>query len=321
MFTKFIFRFILHLIGWSYYDWKQADQLINLKKAVVVFSHTSYWDFWLIMLYRFAYPEYLKDVYIVMKPQPFSKWYGVWLHKFKFIPSTRLEDPSNNFVKRTKTLVDSKKRAYILISPKGMMNLNQWKSGFYYLAKGLNIPIVVVGLDFQVRQLRILKSHYVNNNESYDDMLEKLQKEMGNVVPLYPKCVPYKLQKYDINNVGVLDPFLINMILYIIGCYTIYSIDILYVEITLFIRQIIILSNLINNSTNTLNMSYYSLDWIILLDIILFMYMFERFIWVVFFTIINIYVIITPVGKNDISLRKKQIFQLNQLLPIMLKLI
>ena len=85
-----ISQLILFFLGWSPLNWTRIRSIKKCKRAILIFSHTSYWDFWLIILYRLAYPAFLKNIYTVMKPQPFTKFYGKWLTYFNFIPASKL---------------------------------------------------------------------------------------------------------------------------------------------------------------------------------------------------------------------------------------
>ncbi len=196
-------RFLLFLLGWGPPPIKDIENKKGKNKnAILLFSHTSYWDFWLIILYKFGYPEFLADVYTVMKPQAMEAWYGFWLPWCNFIPATRLEDVSNGFVDRNVTLIESLGQCYILIAPKGMMKLNKWRSGYYHLAKKMEAPIYVTGLDFEKHQLRVLAGHSPDNYGSYEEMERILQEKMGQIIPLYVDRVPYNLRSYDATKIS-----------------------------------------------------------------------------------------------------------------------
>ncbi len=261
-------RFLLFLLGWG----PPPTEYINVQKrkyknVIFIFSHTSYWDFWLIILYKLGYPECMVNIYTVMKPQAFKAWYGFWLPWCGFIPTTRLEDASDGFIDRTVTLMQSFRECHLLIAPKGMMNLNQWRSGYYHLAKKIKGAICVTGLDLEKRQLLIMEGHLTDDYNSYQDMEQTLQAEMGQIIPLYINCVPYKLRSYDSNKLSFWGPTNITYISIIVltslQMFLIYD-QLYYISLVL-IRQLILWYDLDTRLTFNHYMINVFLEYLLLL--------------------------------------------------------
>ncbi|MAE33350.1 MAG: hypothetical protein CL493_03405 [Actinobacteria bacterium] len=63
---------------------------------------------------------------------------------------------------------------YILvIAPEGGVEaVEQFRSGFYYLAKGLNIPYVPIEIDFKNRCFGILEPEFING--TFEEESEKI---------------------------------------------------------------------------------------------------------------------------------------------------
>ena len=43
-----------------------------------------------------------------------------------------------------------------------------WKTGFYYIAKGANVPIVMATLDFEHKQIKFSEPYETTNNKEKD---------------------------------------------------------------------------------------------------------------------------------------------------------
>ena len=50
------------------------------------------------------------------------------------------------------------------LSPEGTRKkVDKWKTGFYYIAKGANVPIVMATLDFENKKIKISEPYYTTN--------------------------------------------------------------------------------------------------------------------------------------------------------------
>lgn len=180
---------LLGLWGWKL---PNKDELTKIKrndtgKTIIIISHTSYWDFFLLMLYRQSEPVIGKNLYLVVKPQAFKYW-GWFLEPMGCIPATRSEDRGGGFVDKT-TRNFRGKNFRIVISPEGKLVSSEWRSGYYYLAKNLKASIMVAGLDYKNKKLWFGKRHSYDEIISTDYMTlqNELIKEMGQITPLYPQ--------------------------------------------------------------------------------------------------------------------------------------
>ena len=183
-------KLILILMGWTIPSEANINKLAAQKRKIAIFSHTSYWDFWLMILYGLAHPEIFDSMYSVVKPQSFKGCMGVQgyiLTKLGAIPSTKRESHGEGFVNRTANFLRAKDKFMLLISPKGTIcKVNKWKTGYYYLAKELDVPVLVLGFDYSDRRLSILNYHNVNNT-SEPHMTRRLINEISEIVPLNPE--------------------------------------------------------------------------------------------------------------------------------------
>ena len=55
------------------------------------------------------------------------------------------------------------------LSPEGTRKkVDKWKTGFYYIAKGAQVPIVMATLDFGKKQIQISEAYYTTDNMEAD---------------------------------------------------------------------------------------------------------------------------------------------------------
>jgi 1-acyl-sn-glycerol-3-phosphate acyltransferase len=131
------------LIGWKIVGEKPTCQ----KYIVVAAPHTSNWDFFIFLLAGFVLRL---DVHWMGKdslfPWPFKRLM-VWLGG---IPIDRSKN--NNVVDQMAEYFCSVERLTVLIPPEGTRaKVEQWKTGFYYIAEKADVPIVLGFIDAATR--------------------------------------------------------------------------------------------------------------------------------------------------------------------------
>ena len=86
---------------------------------------------------------------------------------------------------------------FLGLSPEGTRDYTQsWKTGFYYLAVGANVPILPVALDYNTKEVRFLELVYPTGDIDID--LPKIYEQYRGVIPRHPERLSKPLQ--DINN-------------------------------------------------------------------------------------------------------------------------
>lgn len=177
-------KLLLFTLGWSPLNKQMFQHLQQNKRIIAVFSHTAYVDFYIMSLYILAYPQELKHIRVLVKPQPFE--YAGWLlRRLGAIPATKLDDKNGGAVDRIVQHLQQQEAFLFLISPKGTVMRHEWRSGYYHIAQKLSANLLVVGLDYELHQ------GYVSTNISwdYDQITIKtfLQESLKEIVPLYPE--------------------------------------------------------------------------------------------------------------------------------------
>ena len=180
---KTIFK-ILALVILKITGWKKEGKIPNVPKFVLIAApHTSNWDFFYTFLISFAFDLKIfwmgKDA-IFKKPfTPIVKWAGG-------IPVKR--SSSNNLVDETIENFNNNEKMVVLIPPEGTRKkVSYWKTGFYYIAKGAHVPIVLAFIDYHRKVAGI--GPVITPTGDIKADIEKIQSFYVNVSGKYPEKV------------------------------------------------------------------------------------------------------------------------------------
>ncbi len=138
-------RFLLRLGGWTV-----VGKVPDLKKAVFIAApHTSNWDgFWAIV-----YITYIGlDVHWFVKKSMF--WFPLdkLLRFFGAVPLNR--ERGGSAVSEAITAFEDYDSFNLGLAPEGTRSkMRGWKSGFYRIAEGANVPVVLCFLDYGSKRL------------------------------------------------------------------------------------------------------------------------------------------------------------------------
>ena len=158
---KFLSRLILlHIMGW-----KVINNFPDLKKYVIIAApHTSWQDFPIALMTK--YIKSLKVNYIG-KASLFKPPFGFIFRWLGGAPIDRSK--STDKVKAIVDIFNAHEKFVLGMSPEGTrQKVDQWKTGFYYIAKGANVPIVMATLDFQHKQIKISDPYYLTDDLDVD---------------------------------------------------------------------------------------------------------------------------------------------------------
>lgn len=159
---KAIAQFILHkILGWKFV----GEFPYHLKKYVVIAApHTSWVDFPIAILARMASGIMIN---YIGKDSLFKGPFGFF---FKALGGTPVDRSKNNkLVDAIVAIFNSREVFRLGLSPEGTRKkVTTWKTGFYYIAKGANVPIVMATLDFENKQIKISEPFYTTNNKEKD---------------------------------------------------------------------------------------------------------------------------------------------------------
>jgi 1-acyl-sn-glycerol-3-phosphate acyltransferase len=134
------------------------------KMIMIVAPHTSNWDFIVSVAAMFAIG--LRGTFLG-KDTLFRWPLGVvmrWLGGFPVIRDSR-----HNVVRQTTDMMRSRDRVLLALSPEGTRRKRpRWRTGFYYVARGADVPIVPVALDYAARTVRIFPPYHATADVDAD---------------------------------------------------------------------------------------------------------------------------------------------------------
>ncbi len=135
------------------FGWKTNNQFpLNLKKYVVIVApHTSWNDF---PIGIFTKTSYGIDVHYIAKHSLFKPPFGFI---FKALGGTPVDrSKSTNMVEAIIDIFNKQENFILALSPEGTRKkLDKWKTGFYFVAKGAKVPIVMTRFDYASKSISI----------------------------------------------------------------------------------------------------------------------------------------------------------------------
>lgn len=157
-----ISKFILfNVLGWKVVNGFPKDLH---KYMVIAGPHTSNWDFPLAILTRFSQGVMIN---FIGKKSLFKPPFGFFFKALGGTPVDRTK--SKNMVQTLIDVYDTNEKFIFAISPEGTRKrVSTWKTGFYHVAKGANIPIVMATLDFGNKQVLVNDPYYLTDSMEAD---------------------------------------------------------------------------------------------------------------------------------------------------------
>ena len=159
--AKFIY---FKLLGWKVVGNTNISKN-RVKKAVIIAApHTSWHDFYIGVLLRSVVG--IKTNF-VGKKELFVFPFG-WL--FRLLGGTPIDrHTKENKVNAIAQLFKDKDEFRMTLSPEGTRKkVSKWRTGFYYIAKEANVPIIMFTLDFEYKQNNISEPFYPTDNVEED---------------------------------------------------------------------------------------------------------------------------------------------------------
>lgn len=159
---KTIAKFILYtLLGWKVENNFPKEP----KKYIVIAApHTSWVDFPIAILARMSEGTM---IHFIGKGSLFKWPFGYFFRALGGTPVDRSK--SNNLVDAVVNIFNSKEEFKLGLSPEGTRKkVKKWKTGFYYIAKGANVPIIMASLDFENKRVKISEPYYITGDIEVD---------------------------------------------------------------------------------------------------------------------------------------------------------
>ena len=161
-----VYSFILtNIIGWKITGNLTLSKN-RIKKAIIIAApHTHWLDLFLGILIRGSIG--FKSNFIAKKELFFFPL-NIFLKLIGGVPVNRSK--KNNTVNEIVNIYNNKEEFIISLAPEGTRKkVSKFKTGFYYIAKEANIPIIMITMDYSNKQSLISNQFYPTRN-SKDDL-------------------------------------------------------------------------------------------------------------------------------------------------------
>ena len=140
-----------HLLLWLLGGWEIEGNLPQDlgKYVIIVAHHTSNWDFVIGVAVKLITRIRVR---FFAKHSLFFWPLGVLMRRLGGVPIER--DKSINRVDQAIERINCSEYFVLVIAPEGTRSkVHKWKTGFYHIAHGANIPVVPIAFDFRQRKI------------------------------------------------------------------------------------------------------------------------------------------------------------------------
>jgi 1-acyl-sn-glycerol-3-phosphate acyltransferase len=163
--SKYFFKLFFKIIGWKLVGTFPKD----VKKTIsIVAPHTTWMDFPIGLGAR-AEIELANNITLSFlgKAELFKGFFGWVFRGLGGIPVERFS--KNDMVQSVVNLFNSHENLHIALAPEGTRKAtSKLRTGFYYMAKQANVPIIMIGFDFEKKEVIIDNPFFLTNNMEED---------------------------------------------------------------------------------------------------------------------------------------------------------
>ncbi len=155
-------------------NWKIVGSFPSEPKYIVaVVPHTSWLDIFVGLLVRSISGESISFIGKKELFTPLTAWF------FRSIGGAPIDRSGNqDTVESIVAIFEAHKKFRIALAPEGTRKrVNKLRTGYYYIAKRLNIPIVPVAFDYENKRVIVHPNFYASSDDQKDlKVLENLFK-------------------------------------------------------------------------------------------------------------------------------------------------
>jgi len=188
MIRKAISKIILKSLGWK----TSINVDDKIKRCVMIAApHTSNWDFFFSLFtswqYDIKFRFFIKDSYTkkFLLGSVVRKLGGIGVDRSK---------KNKNLVNYAIELLENSEEMVILVPAEGTREyVEKWKTGFYHIAKGANVPIALGFLNYKDKVSGVLSMLYTSDNMEED--FKKIEDSYKDVPAKHPKLYNKKIFK------------------------------------------------------------------------------------------------------------------------------
>lgn len=176
-----LLRLISNILMWIA-GWRVEGKLPDLPKYLIIGApHTSNWDFLLFLgvIFRLkANVKYMGKAELFRSP---LGWFFYWCGG---IPVDRKK--STGLVEQMVEACNKSERFILTIAPEGTRHgVKEWKRGFYHIAKGAGIPIVMAKVDSKKKAMHVGDIYYLTDDIEAD--MKAIQDRFTGMVGINPR--------------------------------------------------------------------------------------------------------------------------------------
>lgn len=176
-----LLRLISNILMWIA-GWRVEGKLPDLPKYLIIGApHTSNWDFLLFLgvIFRLkANVKYMGKAELFRSP---LGWFFYWCGG---IPVDRKK--STGLVEQMVEACNKSERFILTIAPEGTRHgVKEWKRGFYHIAKGAGIPIVMAKVDSKKKAMHVGDIFYLTDDMEAD--MKAIQNRFTGMVGINPR--------------------------------------------------------------------------------------------------------------------------------------
>ncbi len=144
---SFLAKLIFRLIGW-----RIEGKLPDIKKAVIIGAyHTSNWDGVLLIIAALAMG---RRIHWLGKHTLFKGLAGPFVRLLGGVPIDRTA--SHGAVEQVVDVYKASDEMLLAVAPEGTRRkVSRWKRGFYYIALGAGVPIILGAPDYPTKRIII----------------------------------------------------------------------------------------------------------------------------------------------------------------------
>lgn len=184
-FLRLLANLILRLAGW-----RVDGKLPDIPKFILVGApHTSNWDFVLFLGIVFHMKANVK---FMGKAELFRSPFGWFFYWCGGIPVDRKK--SIGLVEQMVDACNKSENFILTITPEGTRHgVKEWKRGFYHIAKGAGIPLVMAKVDGRHKTVRIGQVFHLTEDAEAD--IKSIQDLFKGVIGIKPNRMYITLQE------------------------------------------------------------------------------------------------------------------------------
>lgn len=186
-FGDFISYLFSNILLYLKYKFDNKDNIKNYpSRLLIISSHTSIYDFIIGILYYYAVLHEKYDTYILMKDNFQKIWSPILRILDKKIKLISVNYNNKGLTQKICDELKDKNNYILFIAPEGTRKcIDKLKTGYWYIAKNLNIDIAYLGIDFLTKD--IMLENYRKPFNSWEKEEEYFIEYCKKYIPLYPE--------------------------------------------------------------------------------------------------------------------------------------